>query len=259
MSVNEKMTDIADRLRGYAHKTDKLALEDMPSGVDKAFGQGFLYGVNFIINTWINKTEFWDVFQANGKRTDYSYAFNGDFFTEEMLKPKYSMKVSNAEKMFAQNGYLTSIDTTNIDFSECTNFYQTFAGASNATTIGAISAVNAPDLYATFLGDNGLVEIGVLTVSENTAFTSTFGYCVRLENITFAGTIGQSILLKQCPLNRASIENILDHLSTTSQGQTLTLKSGLVDTAFETSEGAGDGRAVFETLIADKTNWSFSY
>lgn len=257
MSVNEKMTDIADRLRGYAQKTDKLSLDDMPSEIDCAFGQGFYYGNNQ--SNFVNTTEFWDIVQANGARTHYDNAFRGTFWDDTNFKPKHSMKISSAYRMYYGAINLTDLSGIDMDFSECAEFAGCWAMCSGLVALGDISFVSATSVSQILTNCKALTRVGTVTVNATTNIKNVFANLTALVDIRFAGEIGQDTSFAKCPLNRVSIESILDHLSTTSQGMTLTLKSGLVDTAFETSEGAGDGRAVFESLIAGKRNWSFSY
>lgn len=259
MSVCEKMTDIADRLRGYADTTDKLSLDDMTNKIDRTFGEAFWFGSNF--NSYLGSDVFWDILQCNGKRTDYYYAFARTNFTDDLLKQvKYKIKPLSAESMFRANTNITDISGIDMDTSGCTDFSGFCMGCNYLTKVGKLNLENAVITTAMFSGCPLLTDVGPLIVSESTVLASnTFLNTLALTTIIFSGPIACDLAFKRSPLSRASIENILDHLSTTSQGQTLTLKSGLVDTAFETSEGAGDGRAVFESLIADKTNWSFSY
>lgn len=255
MSVNEKMTDIADRLRGYNQETDKLSLDSMCLAIDRAFRAGVETGKTIYDST--KSEEFWDVFQANGTRTDYSFAFVADMFTDSSFTPKYKIKVKNAEKMFYQSfSNLTDLSGVDMDFSECTNFTASFAN-SCLRKLGNISTVSATELTRTFQGCD-VVIIGDFTVKENTIFTNTFSMCNDLEDITFKGVIGQDLVMNRSPLNKASIESILGCLSATATGKTLTLKPSQVDKVFETSEGAGDGVDSDEwcELIETKINWT---
>ena len=275
MSVNEKMTAIADRLRGYAQKTDKLTLDKIASEIDVAFRAGVEIGQELLglrsKPDSITTDEFWDVFQANGMRKDYSYAFYGDCFNDKLFTPKYSMTVTNAERMFTMTTSITDLSAVKssdgrpitIDFSQCNNFNQAFQTCTGLQKVGDISTVSATDLYLTFQGCRSLTTVGVFTVNEETTYTNTFAICTSLEQITFSGTIGQDLKIQWCPLNRASIESIVRCLSAEvkDKSKTLTLKSGIVDAAFETSSGASDGESAFLDLVDElgKDGWNFSY
>ena len=271
MSVNEKMTAIADRLRGYTASVDTLSLDEMATAVDVAFSQGVLAGQDLIRNHSQDMgDDFWKMYQANGKRTDYSNAFAYDMFTDESFKPRYKLNVANARQMFSSSMSITDLSAVNMDFSKCTDFYLAFRSMSALVKFGDISVESAMEsvdekgktiaaVYRPFLSCSSLVEVGTVTIAESTTFDNMFAQCAALEKVKFAGCIGQDFTVRQSPLNRASIESLVECLSTEAEGKALTLKSGIVDAAFETSEGAADGRQVFENLIADKTNWKFSY
>ena len=61
-------------------------------------------------------------------------------------------------------------------------------------------------------------------------------------------------------LLKASITNVIEHLSVTASGQTVTFTQIAVNNAFETTAGAGDGStsAEWQSLIAPKSNWTIS-
>ena len=260
MSVEEKMTAIADRLRLYNGTTDKLNLDEMVAGIDSATLQMYrifrvmpeFYGV-------VLPESFWDILQIYGQRTDYSNMFGGNIFTDNTFKPKYKMVVTNAVNMFTSALYITDLSNIEMDFSQCVNFSAAFSTMTSLKKIGDISTISADELFRTFLNCRALIEVGIFTVKEETTFNRPFANCISLEKITFAGVIGQDLDMSYSPLNKASIKSIMDCLSETASGKTVTLKSGQVDVAFETSEGAADGREVFESLIAEKPNWVFSY
>lgn len=258
MSIQqEKFKAIADRLRAYTVSNDLIKPNDFTEKIDAVLGMGFAIASEF--TTYFISDTFWDIYQCKGQRTDYSNAFCGQLFTDERFKPEYPLKVKNAYQMFVRNSVITDLSGIDMDFSECTNLDYTFNAMQFLTKIGDISVVSASVLTRTFMSCTALIEIGDFTVREENVFSNTFSRCNSLEKITFKGTIGNDLKMNNSPLNRASIESIIGCLSGTATGKTLTLKSGQVDKAFETSEGAADGRAVFENIIADKTNWKFSY
>ena len=203
---------------------------------------------------------FWDSYQDNGNRTNCRAMFAGYGWTKDTLKPKYDMSPTEATELFCFNRVISDMRKLGIkiDFSKCTSFTNTFNN-STLTYATEIIATSCSNYYQMFNNNLNLVTVERFEVNANATYSNTFAYCSNLSDITFAGTIGQSLDMSACPLNKASIESIIGCLSTTATGKTLTLKSGQVDKAFETSEGAADGRAVFEALIADKTNWKFSY
>jgi hypothetical protein len=63
--------------------------------------------------------------------------------------------------------------------------------------------------------------------------------------------------MKDCvKLSKASIKSIMDVLSSTTSGLTITLSGAAVDKAFETAEGANDGRESSEWItLSTAKNW----
>jgi hypothetical protein len=107
-----------------------------------------------------------------------------------------------------------------------------------------------------------LKTIEIVRVNENTtSFSATFLNCHVLENVKFEGFIPKSISFASSKkLSKASITNVIEHLSPTATGQTATFAKYAVNKAFETSEGANDGStsAEWNALIAPKSNWTIS-
>ena len=266
MSVNEKMTAIADRLRLHTGTVDKLSLDEMVTEIDSVSMQ--MYLVFRDMEAFYGATlpdAFWDVLQIKGERRNYSQVFMGNLFTDATFKPKYNLIVTNAYRMFQSNIALTDLRKSNIgidmDFSQCTDFSMAFGGMVSLKYIGDISTVGANEVYRSFMGCAVLEEVGTFTVKEETTFNNPFAQCRALTTITFAGTIGQDFTVPHSPLNRASIESIVRCLSPVAEDKTLTLKSGIVNTAFETSSGASDGESAFLAFVDElgKDNWNISY
>lgn len=169
---------------------------------------------------------FWDEFQ---KDLTLSYMFAGKGWTDETYNPRKEIKTTNgygANYVFA---YSNITDTkVNIDFSNL-------------------------DVYVSnlFYDARNLKTIKKLIVGAKTPYTNCFINCTALENVTFEGIIGRSINFSYSPLlSKESIENIVECLSESETSQTLTLSQTAVDNAFTTAE--------WNTLIAGKTNWTFS-
>ena len=64
MSVNEKMTAIADAIRERTGGTDALTLDDMARDVLKVYDSG----------KQAERDKFWEIYQEKGKRTQYNFA-----------------------------------------------------------------------------------------------------------------------------------------------------------------------------------------
>lgn len=236
MSIANTLTRLAEKIQSV-----------FDAGVTKGIEQGKQSAYD----------EFWDSYQSNGNRTDYARAFEGAFWNDERFKPKHS--VGNAQNCNYMFRYSNIKDLSSLSIGWCTGAYALCREAANLELMGNIYLAGNTSISQGFHSCSKLTKIGVLRVGAGTNLEYAFYNCTALKEVTFTGTIGTSLGIGDSPLNRASIESIISCLSDTATGKTLTLKSGQVDKAFETSEGAADGKAVFEALIADKTNWKFSY
>ena len=80
----------------------------------------------------------------------------------------------------------------------------------------------------------------------------------RFYNDFQQGKINVSISFEWLALDKANTTSVINALSATTTGQTLTLNLSAVNAAFETSSGAKDGSTSteFAALIATKTNWT---
>lgn len=146
---------------------------------------------------------FWDVLQNNGNAANYYYAFAYGKFTDENYKPKYDIVCS---------------DTTT---GSMAIFY-----ASEAITDTKVPITLSRNAQSAFYSCTGLKTIRKLIVNENTTFTTTFGGCTNLENITIEGVIGTDFDIKSAPLTHDSIMSIINALKDYS-GTSATVTLGL--------------------------------
>jgi hypothetical protein len=214
---------------------------------------------------------FWDAYQPN---TDvYPYHFTSSAWNDNNFFPKrdligkgniygafYSIGVTDLVKRLKDLG-------RTIDTSQATLISNLFRNSASLTTCPKISAISASDATMLFSECARLKEIECLEVHENITYTDTFYNCKALENITFEGEIGNDINFQwSTKLTKASITNIINHLSDTSLFRTLTLSKEAVLTAFEVhpADYDGDGKAdawigngegEWYELIDTKSNW----
>jgi hypothetical protein len=191
---------------------------------------------------------FWDAYQQNGNRADYTLAFAENtsvWILGGSYKPKYPLRPKNAHQMYyGSRMQWAAHEAYPVDFSECTDFYLFFA-YSAIDRLGVIDMSKATRTVNAFQGCNSLHTIDKLISSQDTAFhNSTFTTTQKLANITFEGVIGQSISLANSPLlTNASVQSIIDHLKdlTGATAQTLTLhadvKANLTDGQLATITG----------------------
>lgn len=192
-TLNNFLLDIANKFREKLGITGKIEHVDYDNKIDEVYNKG-------MNDEWSN---FWDAYQINGARKDYSYTFNSAGWTNENFKPKWSMTPTIMEYMFSEcqvSGDLkTILDEMNItlDTSQCTNFERAFRYAS-FTSVPTIDTTNCDDLSYLFYYATKLVTIDKLILREDGSqiFTNgSFNYCKALQNINeIVGKIGGNSL-----------------------------------------------------------------
>ena len=223
--------------------------------------------------SWGMQTEydrFWDAYQNYGNRTNYYVAFySGErgMWNNDNFKPKYPIKPTNANNMLANTAIVGDLTLlADIDFSDATNVPSALAYNPYITRIGVCdlrkTQENGTSLFAYC---ERLVTVDkVIFKDDGTQHAIASGFaatqCYNLKNIAFEGKANFDVNFKDSPLSKASITSVINTLYEGSTGKTLTLKLSAVNTAFETSSGAGDGStsAEFAALVATKTNWTIT-
>ena len=210
---------------------------------------------------------FWDAYQQNGKRTNYQRSFSGLGWTAQNFRPKYNMKPTDCSNMFAVSGMenqdlrgLLDAAGVTLDTSECMNFSYMFQ--YNAPTHIPMLDTRACNNLA-FLSNNGGIDDVkfILRDDGSQQVANMLYYNSNLKTLEIEGTIGQNGFdVKWSPLNKASLTSVVNALSSTTTGLTVTLRLAAVNTAFETTAGAADGSTSEEwtALIATKPNWTIN-
>lgn len=214
---------------------------------------------------WLEWNKFWDDTQDFGKKTDYWGAFAG--LSPAVFYPKYDIKPTDAAHMFRSFG-ARGADRSPMDLEErmrecgrVLDFSQTtgmayFIYVSNIVRVGVINAINVGNFNYAFYAASALkiVDKFIISDSGNQTFVSAFQSANNLEQIFFEGVIGQDISFQwSTKLSKASIESIINALSSTSSGTTLTLSSTAVTNAFGSTTATE-----WTDLIATKSNWTIS-
>lgn len=214
---------------------------------------------------------FWDAYQENGDRWQYAGAFAGAGWTKKTFMPKYRIKPVgsvSAERMFYYFNRISSSASLSdafdftlfndlLDFSGITKLDSTFADARiknlfvDASTVTSVSS-------AFRSGNGGVIDGLTLRVTKAcTSFSSTFAYQSKLAYLRFTddSEIAASIDFKASTiLSKDSIISVVNALSDTSTGKTVTFSKTAVTTAF----GGIDTEELL-ALESMKPNWTFAY
>lgn len=225
---------------------------------------------------------FWDAYQDYGNRTNYSHAFGGGGWTKNTIHIKYPINfpeekdqwTRNNMSMFERCNYLhysspsDAIDFTEIckmiDFSKCKSATNIFRNAQNIFNITCdfSNALALSDAFNSSDGGTRIDHIKLKVTEKCTNFSNTFYYCKQLTHLTFleGSCIAAKIAFSYSPLNKDSIVNIINTLSSNTSNLSVSFLLSAVNNAFETSPGVVDGStsAEWNALIATKPNWTIS-
>ena len=210
------------------------------------------------------KAEYDEVWDDSKTETDYVCRFAGRYWSDLTFKPKYDLKLQyNCQRCFT-NTRITDlkkcIDDAGVTFS--TKYMTTgqllFYYSLQLTRVPTL---DLSDCTASEYTTEGifqqcleLVDIEKIIISEGTKFkySNSFLNCHSLENLVIEGTLGTTGLNLQwsTKLSQASITSIINALSTTTSGLTVTLSQTAVNTAFTTAE--------WDALVVTKSNWTIT-
>lgn len=208
---------------------------------------------------------FWDVFQENGQRERYFYAFAGGGWTPEIFSPKYPIRIvetatsnRNCEGMFygfmrGYEGQPLSLTPEMVDFSQAMLIQDTFSCANFDTITADFS--NAVSLWGAFQQHKSVDQkkttraIHLKVTEKCNNFTGTFGQSENLEEILFTedSTIAAKIDVADCV--KLSHESLMSILYALKDGANLTCTLGKSNLAKLT-----DG----EKAIATEKGWTLA-
>ena len=241
-------------------------------GYNSALGDSSLWQEHYDKGLSDGKQEeydrFWNTYQQNGNRTNYRYAFAGDAWgAKGLLPPKYPIVLAASRtgqegmfesfNVYAEDKYTNPYDMTElcsmIDFSACTYVPKLFENAVCKNITCDFS--NLIEMSYTFAGGNGGVLNNItLTVTDKlTSAVNPFINQTFLKSVTFTE---DSVIacngfnFQWSPLNKASFESVINALSSTTTGKTITFQKAAKETAFTQDE--------WDALIATKPNWTIS-
>lgn len=290
---------IADKIREclpeeYAEATYTPA--EMPSGIDDVAntqfntgydngvwdGESFGWQMGYDDGQMVGYEEgkqaeydrFWDAYQQNGTRTLYDCAFSQWPFSA--FNPKHDIKPTSAYMMFRTldsfvTGQSTDADLVKrleecgvvLDTSDCTNFQYMFMN-SFVTHIGVIDTRSASQLYQPFSANryHTFDKLILRDDGSQTFGNHPFSGASALVNIEIEGVIGQNGLSFQwsTKLSNESITSVVNALSTTTSGLSITLSKVAVDKAFEIAQGDNNGstESDWAALVATRPNWTIN-
>ncbi len=186
------------------------------NGYDEGLDEGYKAGQK------AEYDRFWDAYQDNGNRVNYSFAFGNNYWNNETFKPKYNIKPTAFENGFKYFGFVGDVadylEKLGVTFSfENFNAYtatQAFRDVPYVTRWFTLDFSGMTSANYMFYNSPALETIDKIILPEEKAvtFTETFTQCPALKNISFEGKIMNTISFAPCPLSVESMENIINHL-----------------------------------------------
>lgn len=216
--------------------------------------------------------EFWEEYLRNGY--DMSGMFSGGGWKADNFKPTKKMYPWSAARMFclfdagkhcAALDMVTHLEKLGVelDFSRCVSMDSCFSGA-NICRLGVIDIRKSPLSYYGIFASDKLVTVDELKVAENIKYSALFNGATALENLTITGTIGQNgfSVAQSTKLSKISITSIINALSQTTSGLTVTLSKTAVNNAFginiDDPTTWAEGTEYYE-LRHSRDNWTITY
>lgn len=291
MSVNEKMTAIADNIRSKTGGTEALSLDGMASGVNEVYEAG----------KKAEYDDFWDTYQLNGT-TPFGYGSNNFMFgnprwNDKTFYPKHNINLTGSSQEVFMRNKCTNLknrleecgvrimSSGSTPITEMTQMFRETATTElppiyntsptkmilarwceNATKLKTISHYEffkvTSDMTQMCTGCSSLETIEGIDFSGLTKTPSSiFSNCSKLANITVHGNIPLSISFSSSPLTVESMKSVITHLkdySGTSNEFTykVTFSSACI-TALE-AEGATSPNGNLWTDYINDLGWNYN-
>lgn len=187
-------------------------------------------------------------------KIDSLYQFFSNGYRMELLSPLLNSDMSsikNAQYAFCGNTVLTEFELP--DKFRPTIIHYMFQNCTNLTRVNLWGNDTGSVLTGLFDGCTALVDAGTLNFQGVRYANNTFRNCTSLAEIRINGPIEISIDIHWSPLSKGSITSIIDALSTTTSGLTVTLSKTAVENVFGNTTADE-----WTALIATKSNWTVS-
>lgn len=211
---------------------------------------------------------FWDLYQTKGVPGMHHGAFAGSRWNDDTFYPKYDIHMRYGSSYAFFFNQVTDIVArlkecgVKLSTKEANNLNNAF-NSVKSTTLPTIDVTGEPTKTSSlFAGSTLLKTIEKIVVNKKATYSYWFSQCYALENVVFEGEIGNNLDMQACTLlSKESILSVLGALSRNVTGKTLTLSKAAVDTAFESSAGAGDGsltEAWFFAQLEPSDTWTIT-
>ena len=232
--------NIASKIREKTGTTTQYKPAEMQTGIDEVYEAG-------------KKAEydaFWYALKSNPVIVNSSGVFAGSIWNDTTFNPPKKLTIKdNCNYAFYNNGCTSIVDKIErIVPTGITSLFQ----YSNLKYLCPIDLSNSSGGAFAFSSQN-IVSIPKIIVHANVEwYVNVFQNASALEYVVFEGEIGKNGLNLRwsTKLSKESIVSIINALSITTSGLSVTLSQTAKENAFTDEEWA--------TLVATKPNWTIS-
>ena len=251
MALTDKLTAIADAIRGKTGKTDGLTLDQMATeiaGIEA--GGGGSGGDNALDYARTIYSLFEDSVVPNGTEIVVSFGSKAGTTMDSEALAYFMRSLTGAKSVTVSCGG-TAPDSMNMNsFARCANPDYTL---ERIDLSGAEHLLVVSNFTRCLEYRRGLKEVlGTFDMTNCTTLANFAAQCTALETISFkAGTIKSNISIPNSPsLTDATIQNIIDGLADLTGGtaQTLTLHATVGAKLTDAQKSAASAK-----------NWTISY
>lgn len=199
---------------------------DLQTPYNNGYGQGYEAGkqAGYADGKQAEYDRFWDIYQTNGNKQFYSYAFY--YWPNDAYNPKYPIYCNGSNTANQIFRYSKILDTK-VDIT--------------------IYSDNSTYVFA----DSKLKKIKFLHVGSNTTFKNWFYRATELEELTIGGTVTSDLDVHwSTELSKTSINSLFVPLSPNAKGKTVTISKIAKEKAFTDEE--------WKKLLVWRSNWTIS-
>ena len=226
MSVAEKLVTVARNNKQIVDGYDQIVAASYNNGKQEEYGR------------------FWDTFQQNGQREDYTYAFQ--FWDASIFQPKYDIVLGSGNYATGMFSYFNKADANaepadlvallggkKLDTSKSTAVANMFNYA-NVSHLPELDFSNATQTTTPFQWCTNLHTIDKVILKDDGSqnIGAICNWCTNLVEIRFEGTIGSNVSFSHSSkLSEESVDSIVDALMINEHSAldlTLTLHSNVI-------------------------------
>lgn len=243
---------IADAIRDKTKTDTKYKPAQMAAGVNEVYEKG--------VDDEYNR--FWDIYQANGERNNYNYAFYNSWWTDESFKPKYDIKSTYGEMIFYGSSITDLVKSlkdhqVTLDLSKAKSMYRTFMN-TDTITLPELDFSNADSLSNTFRASKVVTIPKMIITNKCTSFKNPFQTCTALQTLIIEGEIaGSGLDFSDC--TKLTTVSLLSILTALSKDSSLATGNSITFSTKHKTTIEADTECAAQLQLAKNAGWTIAY